>query len=372
MKSLKYLILLWAALLIACNTSRSDSSFQSEDSLTEETSLLRIYKDSLYTRVVVLDNDDSSRPVATYILVPDSCTLPGSLPEGTVVRTPVRNALVYSSVFASALKELGAVAAVRGVVDSRYFKIPEVRQGIETGSIVDAGAAASPTKEKIIEMQPDAIFLSIYEGMDPSDIENLGFPVVKMCDQLESTPLARAEWIKLLGLLTGRESEADSIFHSVKEKYNALKSKAKSVDNKPKILTDNLYQGVWYVPGGNSYQAQLIKDAGGNYFKASDESTGSLSLSFEQVLDEAEEADIWLLKLYGVGDFDYQALRNLDSRYLMFKPAKSKTVWWTDTSTSPLYEEFPFHPEFLLAEYIAIFHPQILPDYSFRYFKKIR
>ena len=86
--------------------------------------------------------------------------LPEDLPDGTVVRVPIERAVVYSSVHAGVMKELGSFSAVRGVCDAQYYTMPEVQSGIADGSIADCGNSLSPTIERLVALKPDAIILS--------------------------------------------------------------------------------------------------------------------------------------------------------------------------------------------------------------------
>ena len=92
-----------------------------------------------FTRVTVDDPWNPGAVLATYVLVPRGQELPAELPQGTLVRTPLEHALVYSSVHTGVMKELGAFAAVRGVVDAQYFNDSTVARGIAAGVITDCG-----------------------------------------------------------------------------------------------------------------------------------------------------------------------------------------------------------------------------------------
>lgn len=365
-------LMLWiaaaAAILTGCKAPSNDDAAGDADNMMHSASLLRAEDKGDYIHVKILSADDSTRVAASYILVDKNKAVPDSLPQGTLLRTPLSNIAVFTSVFAGALDELGAADAVKGVFDAQYFKLPFIAEGLKSGRVADLGMSGNPSLEKIRMLKPEAILLSIYEGMDVKGIDKAGIPLINMADNLEMTPLGRAEWIRFLGLLTGKREKADSIFAAVEADYSKLRDEASRYKRKPTVLTENMYQGVWYVPGGKSYQARLIADAGGNYVFASDASIGSLSLGFEQVLEKGGEADIWLLKLYGQ-QLDKEALLAMDSRYRFFKAIDKGGVFFADTKEKPLFEEFPFHPERLLSDYIAIFHPE--SKLQTRYFQQM-
>lgn len=356
--------------MAACNYKGNEIVNDYNNELNHS-SLLSMYKVDGYTKVDIKNPWDTCNKLASYLLVPTDSGLPDCDEDTEIIRTPVKSLLVYTSVYAGAIKELGKIDVVTGVTDAQFYKIPEVIEGLKNQKIIDAGKADSPITERIIELSPDAILLSIYQGIDINAVEHLHIPILKFVDNMETTPLGRAEWIKLLGELTGRREQADSIFNHVENEYLSLKAITEHLkSNRPKILVENMYQGVWYVSGGKSYQATMIKDAGGDYVWSDDNSTGSLFLSFEQVLDKADDADIWLLKVFGK-ELTKEELIKMDSRNSLFAPFNNGGVYYSNTAESNLFEEFPFHPELMLKDYINIFHPEILENYTPKYFKKM-
>lgn len=360
-------------LLAACRGTGNDNGLKTSGaSVITEAKLISItHAREGYTRVDIKDPWNTGKTLHTYILVPSSQQLPPDLPrEGTVVRTPVKNVLVYSSVHSSVLRELGGGDAVGGVCDAQYFNDSIIAAGLKAGTITDCGNSMQPTVEKVIEMKPDAILLSPYQDATYGQITKLNVPIVECADYMEYTPLGRAEWIKFYGELLGVPQLADSIYRKVVADYNKVKETVQSKNLKrPMILTENLISGIWNVPGGQSYMARFIMDAGGDYPWADDKNTGSLTLDFNQVLARAQAADYWLLKSPAIN-----SLADLKGSYSLndqFKAFKTGNVWVCNTSTSHFFDRFPFHPEVLLQEYFKIFHPEEETSYELQFFKKI-
>lgn len=344
------------ALLLSggCQSGTSGHSTTGSDSLITEARLLTIEPADGYT-LVTINNPWKDGILHRYVLVPADSAMPAQVPEGTVVRTPLRRALVYSSVHTSIMKELGMFASVRGVCDSQFFTDPDVATGIKDGAIADCGSSMTPTVEKVIEMQPDGILLSPYQDATYGQITKLNIPIIECADYMEYTPLGRAEWVKFYGLLLGREQEAEAIFNQVAQSYNAIKQHAAQATRRPMVLTEMVISGVWNVPGGQSYMARILQDAGATYPWAGDKSTGSLNLDFNQVLAVAQQADVWLIKSFYIHTYD-----DLKASYALndqFRAFKERKVYVCDTNATRLFEQFPFHPDRLLKEYYNIFHP---------------
>lgn len=338
------------------------------DTLTTESELLTIIDFGDYITVDIYDPwRTSDLPSQLFVLIPEGED-PDSLPIGTEIRTPVSNSMVFSSVYAGAIDELGAVEAIKGVCDASYFKIPAIAARLRDGSVIDAGNSMSPSIEAITMLGPDVILRSAFQNATSGALESSGVPVIECVDYMEKTPLGRAEWIKLLGLLYGRRDRADSIYNNVVASYNAVKQMADTVAHRPKVISETVTDGVWYVPGGGSYMARLFADAGGDYPWTDDNSAGSLPLDFAAVYDRAADADIWLVKTYGK-DLTLPDLKSIYPLNDRFKAFSSGSVYACNTEATMLFEDFPFHPEKLLREYYTIFHPR--SGGKTHYFKRV-
>lgn len=360
-------------LLGSCGgSSRASGDHAKGDTLTSVSSLLTLVDCGDYVVADVKNPWDSTRLLHRYILLPDSVSVPDALPEGTLVRTPLKNSLVYSGVHAGVIRELGAINAVKGVADAAYFTMAEIGEGLRDGSVTDVGSSMSPDVEKVTVLGPDAILASPYQNSSYGVIESLGIPIIECADYMESTPLGRAEWIRLLGELYGRRAEADSIYRQVVHDYSELASRVSSVTSRPKVITERVMNGVWFVPGGRSYMSRLITDAGGFNPWEDTADAGSLQLDFSSVFDKAYDADIWLIRNYGPG-LTLSELKNSYALNSRLKAFEKGDVYVADTSVSTLFDDFPFHPEKLLREYILLFHG---PDYAgadtTQYYKRIQ
>lgn len=366
MRTFQLILIFILLTLLSCGGKDSKSPSASEMEYSE---LLNIVPADGYTKVEIRTRANGN-PVATYLLVPRDKEVPSGLPQGEVIRIPVKSLVVNTTAYALPLKELKSLNVIKGVTDASFFNMPEIQQGLKSGAIVDLGNSQQPSVEKIVELHPDGIMINLFEGMSNAALPTAGVPYIKFADNLESSPLGRAEWIKFLGVLTGTETVADSIFNQVEKKYNALARKAANVTKRPKVLTDNMYEGIWYVPAGNSVAAKVLKDAGGDFPWKDNGDTGSLSLSYEEVLDKANDADIWILKVFGT-KLDSDKLAQMDNRYTQFLPYKKGNVWYSDTQDSGLFDYAAFHPELLLSDYLAIIHPEVVNGQVPRFFKKM-
>lgn len=335
--------------------------------------LLTIVDQDSFQSVIIQNPWKKGSVLHRYILIGKDSPLPQQLPEGTVIRTPVTRAVVYSSVHYSLLETLQATSAVEGVCDAEFILNPALKEKIRKGLVKDYGSSMNPNIEQIMEQHPDILMPSPYEQSGSyGKLGKLGIPIVECADYMETSALGRAEWMKFYGLLFGTGEKADSLFQNVETEYNRLKAMAARCADKPSLLSEMKTGANWFVPGGKSTSGQLYQDAGTRYVFARLENSGTVPLPFEQVLEEAQDADIWVIKYNQKEPLSYRQLKQDYAPYTQFKAWKEKHIYGCNTRYVPFYEETPFQPQRLLKDLIRIVHPELLPQDSCRYFTPIR
>lgn len=368
-------IVTWVLLLSACGGGSKTSSLQAEgDTIRMKySSLLQIVKHADYTVVTIRNPWDTLKVLHTYLLADREKPLPEHLPEGTVVRTPLQKSVIYSSVHCSLWSELDELKGIGGVCGLEYIKLPQIQEGCRNGSIVNVGNSMNPDIERIIDLRPDAILLSPFENSGGyGRVGKLNIPIIECADYMETSALGRAEWMRLYGLLLGKEAQADSLFASIEKEYLTLTQQVKSQNLKrPTVISEMKNSSAWYIPGGNSTMGRLYQDAGADYVFAYLSNSGSVPLAFETVFDRGGNADIWLIKYNQPQDKTYSELERDYAPYARFKAFQDRKVYGCNTNHVPFYEESPFHPELLLKDLIKIFHPELLPDYDLKYFSNL-
>ena len=360
-------------LLCACGgKNKASSALNGEIIPMKYAENLTLIKGEGYTEAILRNPWDTTAILRTYLLIDKDQPVPDHLPEGTIVRTPLSKALVYTATHCNLINELGAVKSIGGICEIQYIKVPAIIEGCKNGTIVNAGEGTNPDIEKIIDLHPDALLLSPYENSGGhGQVEKLKIPIIECADYMETSALGSAEWIRFYGMLFGREALADSIFAEVEKNYNELKALANSQANKPKLMCELKSGSAWYTPGGRSTTGRLYKDAGAEYLFAHYPNSGAVPLSFETVFEKAEGADIWLMKYNHPTDKTLSSLREDYAPYAQFKAFKDKQVYGCNTAYMKYYEDFPFHPDKVLKDLIKIFHPSLLPEYELNYFSKL-
>lgn len=359
-------------LFSACRGGQTSSVQAEGDTVTfKYATLLSVVRYDGYVVASLQNPWKEGMTLHRYVLIPSDCEVPPHIPSGTIIRTPLRRSMMFTTVHCAMLMSLEKENSISGVADLKYIKIPWIQEQVQKGKIADVGDGLSPVVEKIIDQRPDAIFLSPFENSGGyGKLEEIDIPLVECAEYMEKTPLGRAEWLRFYGILFGCEQKADSLFEEVDKHYNALKAMV-TQKNRPSVLLDKVTGSVWYVPGGQSTIGQMIQDAGGDYPWAKDEHSGSVSLPFEAVLEKAGEADVWLFRYSSDHDITYAELSAEHHGYDQFSAFRQKNVYGCDVERSPFYEESPFRPDWLLNDFIHILHPEIEGLAPLRYYKRL-
>lgn len=292
------------------------------------------------------------------------------------VRTPLESNLVFTAPHCQLLTELGCQNAITGVCDKDYINIPDIKSRAQADAkvahpIMDCGSSMQPDIERIIALHPEALLISPFENNGGyGKLDKLRIPIIETADYMETSPLGRAEWIKLYGLLLS-SSKADSLFSAIEKEYLQLKAEAAKLPLGLSILTERKTGNVWYVPGGKSTMGILLRDAHAKYIFADDQHSGSLSMSPEQIIAKGNQIDAWALKYFGGNALTKNELLAEYQGYQALKAFQSGNIYETNTSREPYFELTSFHPEILLREFIILSHPEAGDKFGkLRFYKK--
>jgi len=335
--------------------------------------LLHIYeRDGVY--LVIVENPwKRGSELHRYVLASKGVELADDVPEATVIRVPLQRVCAFTVAHCHLLCELGASSSVAGICEAEYVLSPKVKEHLRKGDIVDMGSAMRANVERILMEKCDGLLVSPFEESGYGVLERAEIPLIECADYMETSALGRAEWMRFFGLLVGKLHEADSLFECVESNYNRLCALCKSSKEKnPKLLCDLMNGAAWFVPGGESTMGRLYCDAGAEYPFSEKKQNGSLRLSYETVLQHEADADVWLIKYGRREDHTYASLLSEQARYASFKPYKERRIYGCNTSHVPFFDEEPFHPDYLLADAMKIFHPSLLPEWEMRYFTPIK
>jgi len=318
---------------------------------------------------------DKNESAVRYLLVPKGKKITVKDPALQVITVPVQRVVSLSTTHLAYINAAGCTDRLVGLADFKHVNTPSVIQRIEAGNVKAVGNFSNLRIETIMDLSPDLILTSasgsIYDS-HPKLME-AGLPTVMVIDHMEAHPLGRLEWIKFLGLLLGTDSHACRLFDQTVAEYKQLVEKTATVSNRPRVLTGAPFQGQWWVARGGSFIAHYIRDAGGDYLWASIPGVSSVPMDIESVYERALSADVWI----NTGSWK-RADESLaaDSRFGII-PALEKGRMYNNNKRlnrwggNDYWESGMLHPEVVLADLIAILHPDLLPDHELFYYRRL-
>jgi len=320
--------------------------------------------------VKVFHPDQKEKLLFSCTIYPEKDTV---IPDesGLVVRSPMDSIAVFSATQLNGLALLGALDRVVGVSESTYITNAYIKQRLAEGKTYELGNNGVFFVERTLALRPQAIFYSPYQVNQAHPLAATQQVMIPFLDFMETNPLGRAEWIKFTAAFTGNLPKADSLFQSIVDSYDSLKALASRVKNRPTVMSDKYFADQWYVPGGQSYMAVMLADAGGEYIWKNDDHRASFPLDVETVLSKASKADFWRI----VGSYDgapaYEQLASENELYIHFDAFKNHRVIFCDSRKTGYFERGALEPQVQLADLIFAFHPELLPDYIPVYYQII-
>ena len=318
-------------------------------------------------------NDPENKEAEQFHFALVDKSFKGEIPNGyTRLNIPIRSAICMTSLQLSNFLKLDIPEMVVGITSTRHLHNQKMNQQLKEGKTHKIGIEGNFDNEVIIAINPDVIFISPFKRGGYDAIRNVEIPMIPHLGYKELTPLGQAEWIKVIGLLTGNASLANSTFEAIESRYNNLKSIVDTVKRRPTVFSGEMRGGNWYAVGGRSFLAQLFRDAGGDYFLKENEESGGVTLDYETVYTNAAHADYWRIVNSFEGEYSYNVLKEQDERYTDFDAWKKHGVIYCNMKEVPFYERMPVEPEVVLADFIHVFHPDVLPNHKPQYYHLLK
>ena len=332
---------LWAAalmglaLLAGCAAAPSTTSWQE----AEPTGRMEL---DYATQFTVDEYADGSRLVTIggtdqYLVVPEGVSAPAGLPEDvTVLQQPLDQIYLVATSAMDWFRSLDGLGSIRlAGTDADGWYIPEARQALEDGTILYAGKYNAPDYELILSEGCDLAVESTMINHNPEvkeQLERLGVPVLVERSSYESNPLGRMEWIKLYGVLLGKEEEAEAAFDQAAAAAEVLADGQSTGKSVAFFYINSM--GTVNVRKTGDYVAEMIRMAGGSYLPdqpaENDNALSTMNMDMESFYQAAREADVLIYNSTIGGEL--QTLDQLlDKSPLLadFKAVQTGNVWCT-------------------------------------------
>lgn len=288
---------------------------------------------------------------------------------------PFKKVILLNASMAGYIAELGAEDVIIGVSSPEYIFSENIQKKVKEGSIQNVGNEQKYDVEKIISLKPDAIFTNHVASFDNTYelLKNNGIQVIFLDDYKEQKPLEKTAYIKLFGKLLGMDKKAEAEYTEIEKNYNELKQLALKSKEKPLVLANEMYGDVWYLPGGKTSVANYILDANAQYILKDNNDEKAVTMSFEQIFSTAKGVKYWVnagnhiskKEMLNMNPF-YSKLDVFNKGYVYGIAGREKE------KANDFFESGIVRADWVLKDYIKIFHPELLPDYKLTYMKELQ
>jgi iron complex transport system substrate-binding protein len=183
----------------------------------------------------------------------------------------------------------------------------------------------------------------------------------------ETTPLGRAEWVKIVALPFNREAVANSLVGDIFGRYQELSAKARAKPSKPSVIFAQCGTNGECTVARNSWQAKILEDAGARNVLADNGPKALQPMGIEAVFENGAEADFWAW-------FSSPGAKYNGPLMEKFRSFQKDQILGNDVPglQAPNGElEFFYlsalRPDYLLADLVAAFYPDLVPNHRPRF-----
>ena len=310
------------------HTISKELTYETSMKLDYATEFAVDYYDNGFTLISIADN-------SRFLLNTEDKEVPQDLADDiTVLKAPVSDIYLVASATMDMFCSIGALDSIcLSGLTAEKWEIPEAKEAMESGQILYAGKYNAPDYELICSKNCELAVESTMIGHAPEVKENLesfGIPVLVDHSSYEADPLGRTEWVKLYGVLTGKEEEASKAFEEQKQYVEEL-SDAEDT-GKTVAFFYITTAGTVSVRKSNDYVPKMIDLAGGSYIfenlKGEDNAASSVNMQMEAFYAQAKDADYLVYNSTIDGNLEtIEDLLGKSSLFENFKAVKNGNVW---------------------------------------------
>lgn len=308
------------------------------------------FKDADNNEYSKIDVFDKNKELDTsWFLLPEGVGNVTGAPDSPYMMTwqDRQNIMVSSASTMALINSMGALNRVPMTTADTTWRIQEIKDAIENGSIKEVGKYSAPDYEQILSIGAEKnVTFAVFSTMidyEPDVYERLtetcGLRIMRDQSSSEGHPLARTEWIKIYGEIFDMREESDAVFDAQVEALNETTAKIDIPDAERKtvlIFYTTSSKDTFYVRNAADYVTELVNLAGGKQVATIGEGkSGNTKMTQEEFIEKCSEADYvlynWTSGASGVADETLQGL--IDARlgewFKDFKAYKEGNVWRT-------------------------------------------
>ncbi|MEA3443746.1 MAG: ABC transporter substrate-binding protein [Bacteroidota bacterium] len=378
------IILITAIILFACSGTekQTDPDTTNDSEIFTKTNIkyakgfsIKVFTD--FTLIEVVNPWQGADNISFSYLLYKGNDVPKHNFNAVEIQIPIKNIVCMSTTHIGFLDKLKEIGSIAGIANIKLINNKHLQSRINRGLVVDIGYEQNVNYELLLEISPDLI-MSYSIGSEITGLKNkleeFGINLSINAEYLESHPLGKAEWIKFIAAFYDKLQMANELFDEIESDYLALNNLTRKIHERPTVLTGLPWKGTWYISGGQSYAAQLIKDAGAEFLWADNISHEAIGLSIESVYEIAHDAEFWI-NTGAAGSLI--GIEESDERLISFRAWKNRKVFNNNAKVNTFggndyWESGLVNPQIILADLIRIFHPDLSVDSNLVYYKKLK
>ncbi|MBL4709163.1 MAG: hypothetical protein JKY48_12070 [Flavobacteriales bacterium] len=371
-----YLFIILLSLCWSCSSEvkpdlKSENTAKASEVLSDKH--FRI-KDSLEYKIIeVIEPFLNASIVERYLLYPKGTEEPQNIPATVKIAVPVDKVAINSTTHLGYINSIKQSNSIRAVTNLKLYYDSSFTERVNNDAVVSIGNREL-NHEKLIKSEVDVLFSYAIDAASYKQVKQLralNQKVILISEYMEQNPIVKSEWLKVFAAFYSEKEQkaADSICTQVEENYNRIKMHAMLYSFSPKVMIGLPWKGTWYVSGGESFQAKLIRDANANYIWHSYRQTGSVPLDIETAINNGLDADFWinpgiiqLKKDLAIKHQNFKDFKSFNSNRIFSNYFKSNEFGAND-----YWESAVVRPDLVLQDLVSIFHDQA-PD-SLTYYK---
>lgn len=348
---MKKLLIIPFLLFISLSCGNSTTSVQQDSESSEASSILyaKHFKISVKEKRTILQ-----------IMDPETGSVQHEIDISSFkeVKNPKQASFVaLSSTHIGMISKLDEANKIVGVSGMQYVSNAVVKANFKQKKVIELGEESTIPLEQIINSKANIIIYSGFGKEFPhqKQLEKLGIICIPNYDWKELHPLGKAEWIKLFGVLLNKEQAANDYFNHIEKEYKALKELAKNSKKSDCLFSGNVFGDFWYTPAGESFNAQIFKDANCAYAYENTKGIGSLSLTIEEVLQQNATCKYWM----NPGASTLDELKQQNPKAVFFEAFKKNNVYCYSRKGNNFWEMSAIEPHKVLSDIIQVTHPEM-------------
>ena len=300
-------------------------------------------------------------------LVPRDEEPPSGAQAHEVIRIPVKRVAITGDRDTSLLLALNAIDTVAAVTgEAKDWVIPRIRQGLEDGSIMSLGKSMTLDYEAMARLKPDVIF-TWDESVIPK-LSDLGVPVVINYGDEARTLKTQIQFVRFLAPFFGEFQAADEYVLRMEKALADIQQKAQRAKRRPKVIWGDVYEHRVMVEPGQSWAAQLIDSAKGEYLFKDVRGSSCLEVSLERFFSTGRQADImftYRTPTTGIGS--KKALARTNPALAGIKPMSGGKIYFP----LPIYNQSGHLMDQVITEIAAILQPELFPGHKLKFFLEL-